>query len=126
MARREAIPAAPGAVYSSAVRHGDLVYTSGMVGRRADGSFAPSLEEQAKATLEHLEAALKAAGTSMDRVIKVLVFLSSITDRPAFNEVYKIYFPHEPPARSCVEAGLGEGVLVEMECIAALQEDEAD
>ncbi|MHB1005487.1 MAG: RidA family protein [Chloroflexota bacterium] len=81
----------------------------------------PNIKEQSRLTLETIKAALEAAGSSMDNVLKVLALVADINDRPAFNEVYKSYFPNNPPARTCVQAGkLGEGVLVEVECVACI------
>ena len=116
-------PPKPGAILSPAVRFGDLVFTSGMVGADAAGNFPDSIQEQARLTLDSLKVALEAAGTSTDNVLKVLAFLADIEDRPAFNEVYRTYFPQNPPARSCVQiGGLGKGVLVEVECVACIPE----
>ena len=115
------LPPQPGAILSPAVRFGNLVFTAGMVGVGADGKLAPTLQEQAKLTLDNLKAALEAAGTSLDNVLKVTGFLANLDDRPAFNEVYKAYFPTDPPARTCIQGGyLGDGVLLEVECVACI------
>ncbi|MHB1004731.1 MAG: RidA family protein [Chloroflexota bacterium] len=114
-------PPKPGAVLSPAVRFGNLVFTSGMVGVDEAGALPPTLEEQSRNTLDALKAALEAAGTSTDNVLKVLAMLAHIEDRPRFNEVYRQYFPIDPPSRSCIEVGsLGPGVLVEVECVACI------
>ncbi|MCL4466203.1 MAG: RidA family protein [Chloroflexi bacterium] len=114
-------PPTSGAILSPAVRFGNLVFTSGMVGADAASNLPDSIQEQTRLTLDKIKAALEAAGASMDNVIKVLGFLANIEDRPAFNEVYKDYFPNNPPARSCLEIGSpGKGVLVEVECVACI------
>ena len=57
----------------------------------------------------------------MDNVLKVVALVANIDDRPAFNDIYKTYFPTNPPARTCVQAGrLGPGILVEVECVACI------
>lgn len=107
---------------SPAIKYGNLVFTSGMVGRDpSTGELAEGIENQSRNTLENLKAALEAAGTSMDQVLKASCFVANIDDRPAFNEVYKGYFPNDPPVRTCVQAArLGEGVLIEVDVIAGV------
>jgi 2-iminobutanoate/2-iminopropanoate deaminase len=62
---------------------------------------------------------VEAAGSSMARVVKCTVFLADIADFRAMNEVYRTYFPTEPPARSTVAvAGLVLNARVEIECLA--------
>ncbi len=121
MPKKEIINGQPGSILSPATRFGNLVFTSGMTGRGPDGQFPPDITEQTRLTLESIKSTLEAAGTSTDNVLKVLAMLANIEDRPAFNEVYKTYFPDNPPARSCIEIGrLGPGCLVEVECVACI------
>ncbi len=106
-----------------AVRYGDLVFTSGMIGRdNATGQLVGSdIRSQARQTMENLRAALAAAGTSLDHALKVTAFVANLDDRPAFNEVYGEFFAGDPPARTCIQGGrLGEGVLVEVEVVAGV------
>jgi hypothetical protein len=71
---------------------------------------------------KNLSAVLAAAGTSMDRAVKVTVFLKNISDFKETNEVYAKFFPGVPPARSTVQAVLpNEAVLVEVDVIATQQ-----
>ena len=64
---------------------------------------------------------MEAAGSGMDKVVKTTVFLADINDFAAFNAVYSEFFPHDPPARSTVQAGgLPVGALVEIEAVALL------
>jgi reactive intermediate/imine deaminase len=113
--------AAPARVpISPAIKAGDMVYTSGMLGVDASGRLvAGGIEAQTRQVLENLKAALEAAGSSLSRTVKATVF---ITDRRLFggmNEVYRQYFPADPPARSTVECALMlEGALVEIELVA--------
>ena len=64
-------------------------------------------------------AVLEYAGSSMDRIVKYTIFLADIADYATMNEVYRSFFPENPPARSTVAgSGLALGARVEIECIA--------
>ncbi len=111
-------------ILSPAVKVGNIVYTSGQVGTDPKtGELAgPGIEEQTKQVLDNIKMLLEAAGTSMDKAIKSLVFITDMKDFQAMNEVYKSYFPVYPPARSCVAvAALARpDLIVEIEVIATL------
>jgi 2-iminobutanoate/2-iminopropanoate deaminase len=125
MTTREAIStdAAPAAAgpYSQAIRAGDLVFTAGQLGSDpATGAFAgDDVATQAEAALTNLAAILEAAGSGMDRLVKVTVFLADIDDWPAVNEVYARLVPEPFPARSAFAVkALPKGALVEIEAVA--------
>lgn len=106
-----------------AVRFGNLVFTSGMVGRDpATGEMAGNdVRSQSQQTMRNLQATLEAAGTSLDNALKVTAFVAGLDDRPAFNEVYREFFAGDPPARTCIQGGrLGDGILLEVEVIAGI------
>jgi 2-iminobutanoate/2-iminopropanoate deaminase len=112
-----------GLPYSQAVRHGDLVFVAGQValdpatGQVVEGDIRP----QTRQVLENIEAILRAAGTSLAHAVECLCLLSSIGDFAAFNEVYKGFFPKDPPARTTVQAVLPRpGLLVEVRTVAAM------
>jgi 2-iminobutanoate/2-iminopropanoate deaminase len=119
---------APAAIgpYSQAVRIGDTLYTSGQVALDpATGTLvAGGIREQTVRVFENLTAVLEEAGLDMSQVVKTTVFLKSIADFAAMNEVYARYLAPEgegavPPARSTVEvARLPKDALVEIELIA--------
>ena len=114
---------APGAIgpYSQAVKVGNLVYTSGQLPiNPATGELVNDDVKKATAqSLENVKAILEEAGTSLDKVVKTLVFVSDINDFAAVNEVYGQYFTSNYPARSCVEvARLPKDAKVEIEVIA--------
>ncbi len=126
MSNREAIstdgaPAAAGP-YSQAVRAGELVFTAGQLGMDpASGELAPDIAGQAKRALRNLEAILIAAGSGLDRLVKVTVYLADIGDWPAVNEVYAAILPEPYPARSAFAVkDLPKSALVEIEAVATV------
>ena len=114
---------APGAVgpYSQGVRAGELVYTAGQVGLvPGTTEFAgPDIEAQTRQALENVKSILEAAGSCLQHVIKVTVFLQDIGEFARMNAVYAEFFPEAPPARSAVQvAALPLGARVEIEAMA--------
>ena len=117
---------APAAIgpYSQAVKVGNLLYTSGQLPiNAATGEFINDDIKKATAqSLENVKAILEEAGTTLDKVVKTLVFLKDMNDFADMNEVYSQYFSTNPPARSCVQAGkLPKDALVEIEVIAIVE-----
>jgi 2-iminobutanoate/2-iminopropanoate deaminase len=112
-----------GLPYSQAIRHGDLVFVAGQValdpatGQVVEGD----IRAQTRQVLENIQAILRAAGTSLAHSVECLCLLSNIGDFAAFNEVYKGFFPTDPPARTTVQAVLPRpGLLVEIRTVAAM------
>ncbi len=108
--------------FSSAVRVGNLLFLSGMLGNKpgtielAEGG----IQGETQQTLDNIKRVVEQFGSSMDKVVKCTVFLADIAEWGAMNEVYKTYFPN-PPARSALGAsGLALDARVEIECIAVL------
>ena len=115
-------PAALGP-YSQAVQVGNFLFLSGQVPiDPATGSVVEGgIQEQARQSLTNLKAILNEAGTNMGAVVKTTVFLKSMDDFAAMNEVYAQFFQQPYPARSAVQvAKLPKDVLVEIEAIAVL------
>ena len=115
---------APAAIgpYSQATVIGNLVFTSGQIPLDpATGAMVGTdITEQAHRVCQNLEAVLRAAGASLQSVLKTTCFLSTMADFAAFNEVYAQYFT-EKPARSCVAVKeLPKAALVEIEVIAEI------
>jgi 2-iminobutanoate/2-iminopropanoate deaminase len=109
--------------YSQAVRAGDLVFASGQIPiDPATGEFvAGGIAEQTEQVLRNLTAVFEAAGVGLNQVIKTTVFLASMDDFTAMNEVYGRFFGEEPPARATVQAArLPRDARVEIEAIAAV------
>ena len=121
---RKEIVRLPGATsttpLSTAVRVGDVLYLSGQLGTVPDQGLAPGgIEAEARQALDNIKRVLETAGSGMERVVKCTVFLADIADFRAMNEVYRTYFPTDPPARSTVAvAGLVLNARIEIECLA--------
>jgi len=107
--------------YSQAIKAAGLVFCSGQIALDpASGAIVGNdVAQQTERVLKNLAAVLAAAGSGLDRVVKATVFLKSMADFPAMNEVYGHYFKTAPPARSTVEAArLPKDALVEIDVIA--------
>ncbi len=116
-------PAAIGPYSQGMIVNGHLIFTAGQTG------FVPATMElaeggvvgQTRQVLENLKAVLEAAGSGLDRVVKTTVYLKSMDDFAAMNEVYGSFFSQTPPARTTIEAArLPKDALVEIECIALI------
>jgi 2-iminobutanoate/2-iminopropanoate deaminase len=105
---------------SMAVRGGDFLFVSGLTavdlqsGARMQGTTA----SETRQILTNLKQLLDAAGSSLDKVVKVNVLLHSMLEEPNMNEVYARFFPDQPPARTVCGARLPDGVKVIIECTA--------
>jgi reactive intermediate/imine deaminase len=113
--------APPAGHYSPATAWGDLVFVSGQLPSRRDGTHTADqpFEVQARQVLDNLFAVLAAAGSSPDRVLKVTVYVAGIAHWPAFNRLYAEAFGDAKPARCVVPVPeLHHGYLVEVEAIA--------
>ena len=109
--------------YSQAIRTDSMVYTAGQIGLDpATGDLvAGGVEEQTRQVINNLRRVLEAAGSSLDHVVKTIVFLKDMNDFPKMNSIYAEYFGANPPARSTVAvAGLPKGGLVEIEAMALI------
>ena len=111
--------------FSEAVRVGDLLFLSGMLGNKPGTSeLVPGgIQAETRQTMEHIRATVERHGGSMDRVPKCTVFLADMAEWAAMNEVYVEFFPTHRPARSALGVnGLALGARVEIECIAVIGE----
>ena len=107
---------APVASYSQACGRGDVLAVAGQVGVDPTGALVDGgVAEQSEQAIRNLEAVLRAAGATLNDVIRMDCYLTSFDDFAAFNEVYASYFPNDKPTRATVEANLmGAGALVEI------------
>lgn len=111
--------------YSHAVAAGNLLFLSGQIPLAPDGSGAVlgSIEEQSRLALSNMQTVLEEAGSSLDLVVKAMVFLTDMADFAAFNAIYEEFLGDSRPARSCVAVSqLPAGVRVEVEVIALLKD----
>jgi 2-iminobutanoate/2-iminopropanoate deaminase len=116
---------APGAIgpYSQAITAGGMVFCSGQIPiDPATGDFVSDVvADQTEQVLKNLSEVLKAAGTSLDNVVKTTVFLADMNDFAEMNEVYASYFADNKPARATVQAArLPRDAKVEIDCIAVV------
>ena len=108
---------------SAAVRAGDFVFVSGLppLDQKTGELVRGDIVKQTEQVLENVKAALEAAGSSMDKVVKTTVFITNAAWFNRVNEVYGRYFPHNPPARSFVTIGSWPWEFdIEIECIATV------
>ena len=111
------------APYSQAVVYDSLLFVSGQVAfdSKKKSVIRGTIDDETELALNNLKTIIEGAGSSLERVLKVSVFLTDMGDFERFNAVYKGFFTKEPPARSCVEvAGLPFGARIEIEAIAHL------
>jgi 2-iminobutanoate/2-iminopropanoate deaminase len=107
--------------YSQAIRANGFVFVSGQVAidPATQQAINGDIAAQTDRVFKNLTAILKAAGSSLEKVVRSTVFLKNMGDFAAMNEVYGRYIPSSPPARSTVEvARLPKDVLVEIDVIA--------
>lgn len=114
---------APDAVgpYSQGIAANGLVYCSGQIpldpqtGELVGGSIA----DQTRRCMQNLSAVLEEAGSSLDKMVKVTVYLADIADYAEFNEAYATFVGDQPPARAAFAVvALPKGARIEVECVA--------
>ena len=114
---------APAAIgpYSQAVRFGKFLFISGQIPINPDTNetVKGSIEDQTTQVISNIKAILESAGMDLGDVVKTTLFLKSLEDFDKVNNVYKIYFKDNPPARSTVEVSrLPKDADIEIEAIA--------
>ncbi|CAE09639.1 RidA family protein [Wolinella succinogenes] len=113
---------APAAIgpYSQAIVVNDMIFTSGQIALRPEGSMEEGdVEAQTRQVLTNLKGVLESEGSTLSKVIKTTVFLAHMEDFAKMNGVYAEFFGEHKPARSTVAVKtLPKNALVEIECIA--------
>ena len=112
--------------YSWATRigPGDLVFVAGNAALDSSGRVVAvgDIRGQTEQTLENIKLTLEAAGATLSDVVKTTVYLTDVANYGGYNEVYRRYFPTDPPARATLLTGLVvEGLLIEIEAIAVVE-----
>lgn len=92
--------------YSAAIEAGDYVFLSGTLGTKGGKPVEGGIKPETGQALENLKETLAKSGLGMGDVVKVTVFIKNLEDFQPMNDVYRTYFPTDPPARSTVVAGL--------------------
>lgn len=108
------------APYSQAVRVGDMLYLSGVVGSRPGepGVVPGGIRSETRQAMENIKTLLERYGSSLDDVVKCMCMLGDISDYADMNEEYKKFFPVNRPARSTFGVDLPVGAKIEIECTA--------
>tara|TARA_B110000116_G_scaffold162881_1_gene140827 strand:- start:239 stop:622 length:384 start_codon:yes stop_codon:yes gene_type:complete len=110
--------------YSQGIKSGNLVFTSGQIplnpetGELINGDFKLEISQ----VLTNLNAVLKSGGSSLKKAVKLTVFLTDLSYFPQVNEVFKEYFPENPPARSAVQvSALPMNAKIEIEAVGSVE-----
>ena len=108
--------------YSQAVRLGNVLYLSGQLGVRPDGTVPETFPEQVRQALENVRIVLEAAGSSLALVAKVNIYITDFSRLKEMNAVYPEYFPHRPAKTTVEIVRLDKGAMIEVEVVAAVPE----
>lgn len=106
---------------SPVVKANGFVFVSGLppIDRATGNLVVGDIDAQTRACLDNVQAALEAAGSSLDKVVKVTVYIANSAWFNRVNEIYRGYFPESPPARTFVTVGSWPWEFdIEIECIA--------
>jgi 2-iminobutanoate/2-iminopropanoate deaminase len=110
--------------YTDAVRAGDLLFVSGIVGVDANGDLVggDDVVAQARQVFENIGAILAAASCAFGDVVKVTIYLTDVDDRPKINPVRQTVFGETRPASTLVEVPrlAVDGAKIEVECVAVI------
>ncbi len=111
----------PVGAYSQAIVAGDFVFVAGQGGKDPKtGEMLQGIAAQTRQALTNIKSILQAAGTSLENVTKVTVFITDIKEFSKMNEVYLSFFKRDPPARATVQVVLPEKWTVEIDAVALL------
>lgn len=114
----------PRGVYSPAIVAGGFVFVSGQaaVNPQTNELELGDIRTETRKTLKNIQSILEAAGSSLNDVVRLGVFLADLNDFAAMNEVFREFFPADPPARSTVGAQLPK-IKIEIDAIARVRQD---
>jgi len=112
-----------GGPYSQAIIHNGIIYLSGQgpIDPHTNQVVHGTIEQETELSLENIRIILEEAGSSLSKVLQVTAYLLNMREYGRFNEVYRRYFPEEPPARTCIQAArLPFDIRVEISAIACI------
>ena len=114
----------PRGPYSPAIVADGFVFVAGQVAinPQTNEFELGDIRSETRRTLENVRAILVAAGSSLQEVVRVGVYLANMDDFDAMNEVFRQFFPEDPPARTTVGDQLPK-IKVEIDCIARVRKD---
>ena len=129
--KREIIRVEPLATYlekykaptTTVTKHGDTIYITGAppFDPETGEIFRGNIERQTELVLNQMKLCVETAGSSLENILKVNVYVTSVDMFPAVNDVYRRFFPKDPPARIFINAPCGDGSFdIEVDCIAAV------
>jgi 2-iminobutanoate/2-iminopropanoate deaminase len=106
--------------YSQAIKTNGTLYVAGQIGFKPNGSFdSTTIENECMQVLNNIKAIVEAAGMKMTNISKSTIYLTDLKNFSKINEVYKTYFPLNPPARESIEVkALPKGAHIEISVIA--------
>jgi len=108
----------PSGPYSQGILAEKFLFVAGQTGTDPKtGKLPDGVAAQTKQTLENVKAIVEVAGTTLDNVLRVGVYLRDINDFGEMNKVYQTFFTQNPPARSTIQAALVGKFLVEIDCV---------
>ena len=111
-------------IYSQGIRYGNFIFTSGQIplDPKTGNLITGDIKAEIRQVLENLDAILKSGGSALKCVIKLTVFVTDLNYFPMVNEVFKEYFPNNPPARSVIQVtALPLGVRFEIEAVGIME-----
>ena len=117
----EALAKTKCAAVNPAVKANGFVFVSGLppLDRKTGEVVKGDISVQTELSLENVKATLEAAGSSLDKVVKVTIYIANSAYYPTVNAIYARYFPHDPPARTFATVGSWPWEFdIEIECIA--------
>jgi len=109
----------PRGVYSQAIVDGDFVFVAGQgpINPVTNELELGDIRSETRRTLKNIQAILEASGCTLQDVVRIGVFLADLKDFDAMNEVFRQFFPEDPPARTTVACELPK-IKIEIDCIA--------
>jgi len=115
--------AIPGGPYSQAIIYNGIIYLSGQgpIDPQTNQVVHGTIEQETELSMENIRIILEEAGSSLSKVLQITAYLLNMREYGRFNEVYRRYFPEEPPARTCIQAArLPFDIRIEISAIACI------